>query len=290
MIPTALVALAMGPAQLVYWAVLGNGSYVGLDTASALVLAMFAVMTFAWVACNLPLLWRMPQAWRDRGVPAKDGQTDTDLWLWVLSAAVSVAIGFRFFGHYYMQLVPPVTLLAAGALARSSRKAARVTIAATVASAVLFSFAGYVMHPFGGEPQYEKVSAYLAANAHADDAILVWGSAPEIYWASGLRPATRFITTNQFLAGNYPGRTQTSVPASDVDPQLWSYFYADFEAHPPRYILDTSPAKVRGAEHSPMSEFPEFNRIVERDYRYVRSIDGIAVYEARHTSGQGVDR
>ncbi|MET0628696.1 MAG: glycosyltransferase family 39 protein [Acidimicrobiia bacterium] len=291
-VPTALVALAIGVAQLFYWTVLGNGSYVGVDTASALVVAMFAVMTFAWVACNLPLLWKMPRAWRDRGMPADDGQTDIDLWLWVLSAAVSVAIGFRFFGHYYMQLVPPVTLLAAGALSRGSWKAARVTVAAAVASAILFSGAGYVMHPFGGEPQYEKVSAYLAANAQAKDTILVWGSAPEIYWASGLGPATRYITTNTFLAGNHPGRTQTSAPASDIDPQMWAYFYADFKDHPPQYILDTSPAKVRGAEHSPMSEFPEFNEMVDHDYRYVRSIDGIAVYvrRARQTSGQGVDR
>jgi hypothetical protein len=135
------------------------------------------------------------------------------------------------------------------------------------------------MYPFGGEPKYEKVSAYLASNAHTDDAILVWGSAPEIYWASGLRPATRFITTNTFLAGNHPGRTETSIPKSEIDVQMWAYFYDDFDAHPPRYILDTSPAKVRGAEHSPMSQFPQFAARVKRDYHRVRTIDGIAVYE-----------
>jgi 4-amino-4-deoxy-L-arabinose transferase-like glycosyltransferase len=286
-IPTALVALAMGPAQLVYWAVLGNGSYVGVDTASARVVLMFVMMTAAWIACNPALLWKLPHAWRDRRVRANDGDTDTDLWLWLLSAAVSVAIGFRFFGHYYIQLVPPITLLVAGALSRCSWKTARISLAAILVFGALFSAAGYFMAPvFGGEPKYEKVSAYLAANAHADDAILVWGSAPEIYWASGLRPATRFITTNTFLAGNHPGRPQTTAPADDIDPKMWEYFYEDFRAHPPRYILDTSPAKVRGAEHSPISDFQTFNAIIERDYRYVRSIDGISIYE-RQTSGQG---
>ena len=216
-------------------------------------------------------------------------ERDTDLWLWLLSAAVSVAIGLRFFGHYYMQLVPPLALLAAGALSRSSWRSARATLAAAVSAAVIFSAAGYFMHPFGGEPRYEKVSAYLAANAGADDAILVWGSAPEIYWASGLRPATRFITTNTFLAGNHPGRTQNTVPAAENDAQMWDYFYADFLAHPPRYILDTSPAKVRGAERSPITQFATFDAIVDDDYRYVRSFDGIAIYE-RQTSGQGVER
>lgn len=288
-VPTALVALAVGPAQLLYWAVLGNGSYLGVDTSSSLVIAMLGLMTLGWVACNLPLLWKLPQAWRDRDVPARDGRRDTDLWLWLLSAAVSVAIGLRFFGHYYMQLVPPLALLAAGALSRSSWRAARATLAVALGAGLLFSAAGYFMHPFGGEPKYEKVSAYLAANARSDDAILVWGSAPEIYWASGLRPATRFITTNTFLAGNHPGRTQTTTSPADSDAQMWDYFYGDFLAHPPRYILDTAPAKVRGAERSPITHFPTLDAIVDDDYRYVRSIDGIAIYE-RQTSGQGVDR
>src|SRR2546430_11206096 len=30
-----------------------------------------------------------------------------DLWLWLLSGAIAVAAGFRFFGHYYLQLLPP---------------------------------------------------------------------------------------------------------------------------------------------------------------------------------------
>jgi len=280
-VPTALVALAIGPAQLFYWAVLGNGSYLGIESSSALVIAMFALMTLGWLACNVPLLWKLPQAWRDRNVEALDGRGDLDLWLWLLSAAVSVAIGLRFFGHYYMQLVPPLALLAAGALTRSSRRSARVTVAAAVCSAVLFSAAGYFMHPFGGEPRYEKVSAYLASHARADDAILVWGSMPEIYWASGLRPATRFITTNTFLADNHPGRTPTTVPAVDSDPQMWDHFYDDFLAHPPRYVLDTSPAKLRGAEHSPIDNYRDFDRIIETKYRYVRSIDGIAIYERK---------
>ena len=72
-VPTALVALAVGPAQLFYWAVLGNGSYLGIDSSSALVIAMFGVMTLGWVACNLPLLWKLPQAWRDRDTLARDG-------------------------------------------------------------------------------------------------------------------------------------------------------------------------------------------------------------------------
>src|SRR4051794_14196714 len=178
-IPTALVALAVGPSQLFYWTVLGNGSYVGMKTMSTVVLTTFLFMTGMWAICNLPLLWKIPSAWTQRKLAALDGQRDTDLWLWGLSAAMSVAVGLRFFGHYYLQLAPPLALLAAGALARTTRASAnRVLVFALVVGA-LFSSAGYFFHPGVPEPNYESVSRYLATTSNPDDPIYVWGSVPE---------------------------------------------------------------------------------------------------------------
>ena len=276
----AAVAIAVGPSQLFYWAVLGNGSYLGVNSASVMVIAMFVLMTLGWAACNLPLLWKLPQAWHDRREPSLDGGRDTDLWIWLASAAFSVAIGLRFFGHYYLQLVPPLALVAAGALSRGSRRAVRVTIAVASVFAIAYSAAGYFMHPFGPEPQYESVSRYVAASSHPDDRILVWGSEPEIYWASNLQPATRFLTTPTFLTGNHPGRPSSDKVTTDADTeQNWEYFFEDFAKRPPRYVLDTSPSKLRGAQ--PISSFPRFAKLMKDEYRYVRTIDGVAVYTRR---------
>jgi 4-amino-4-deoxy-L-arabinose transferase-like glycosyltransferase len=273
----AAVALAVGPSQLLYWTVSGNGSYVGVDTASVMVVTMFVLMTLAWAACNLPLLWKVPSAWRDRRVPSRDGLRDTDLWIWLASAALSVAIGLRFFGHYYLQLVPPLALLAAGPLSRASRRAVHLTVGAASILALAFSAAGYFMHPFGPEPQYQSVSRYVAANTHPEDKILVWGSEPEIYWASNRQPATRFLTTPTFLTGNHPGRPDTDKVDTDADTeQNWEYFYEDFAKDPPRLLLDTSPSKLRGAH--PISAFPRFAKLVHDEYRYVRTIDDVAIY------------
>jgi 4-amino-4-deoxy-L-arabinose transferase-like glycosyltransferase len=275
-IPIAAVALAVGPSQLLYWAVLGNGSYLGVNSGSILVIAMFVLMTLGFAACNLPLLWKLPSAWHDRREPSLDGERDTDLWIWLFAAALSVGIGLRFFGHYYMQLVPPLALLASGALARSGRRAVTATIVAASVLAVAYSAAGYFMHPFGPEPMYESVSAYVAANTHPDDKILVWGSEPEIYWASNRLPATRFLTTPTFLTGNHPGRPADEVDTDADTKQNWDYFYEDFSADPPRYLLDTSPSKLRGAH--PISKYPKLTKILTKQYRYVRTIDGVAIY------------
>ena len=277
-IPLGLVAFALGPGQLLYWTVLGNGSYVSVGTASLYVASTFVLMTLAWVACNLPIVWRLPEAWRSRRRPTRDGGTDTDLWLWLISAAVSVAIGLRFFGHYYIQLIPPLCLLTAGSLTRATRRLATATVAFAAIAALAFSAAGYFMSPYGPEPQYQTVSKFLATHSKKNDWVLVWGSVPEIYWASNLRPATRFITTST-LTDSFPGR-----PAFDAAPEkssslIWDWFYEDMAAHPPRFIVDTAPADIRGAEYTPIDRFPRLEEIVQSEYHYVGSIDGISIYE-----------
>jgi 4-amino-4-deoxy-L-arabinose transferase-like glycosyltransferase len=279
-IPTALVALAVGPSQLLYWTVLGNGSYVGMKTMSTAAITTFLFMTATWAAMNLPLLWKLPQAWQSRARRALDGRSDTDLWLWLASAAVSVAIGLRFFGHYYMQLVPPLALLAAGALSRSSRRSANRILAAALTCGLAFSAAGYFMHPGVAEPNYQSVSRYLASTTNPDDPIYVWGSVPEIYWASGRRPATRFITA-PFLTGHYAGRPADQADTGNDTQAAWEDFFRDFTAHPPKYFVDTSPAKVRGAQYYPIAKFPRLERIIKQQYHYVLSIDKIAVYKRK---------
>jgi 4-amino-4-deoxy-L-arabinose transferase-like glycosyltransferase len=279
-LPLALAALAMGPSQLFYWTVQGNGSYVGFKTLSSQVITIFLFMTSMWLVCNIPIVWKLPQAWLARRNIALDGLRDTDLWLWVFSAAVSVAVGLRFFGHYYMQLVPPIALLAAGALARGAKRWADATMALAIAAALLFGAAGFFIRPGVAEPNYESVSRYLASVTSPDDPIFVWGSVPEIYWASGRRPATRFITS-PFLTGNYAGRPPDDANAGADTQAAWDDFYKDFTAHPPKYFVDTSPAKVRGAQYYPVSKFPRLEKIVRTQYRYKIAIDDIVVYERK---------
>jgi 4-amino-4-deoxy-L-arabinose transferase-like glycosyltransferase len=278
-LPIALVAAALGAGQLFYWTVLGNGSYVSVETASTVVLASFVLMTIGWIGCNLPIVWRLPDAWRRRRDVARDGGTDLDLWIWLASAFISVMVGLRFFGHYYLQLVPPLCLLTAAALSKGPRRIAVATLAFAAVFAIAFSAAGYFMRPFGPEPPYQTVSRFLAAHTQPTDRVLVWGSVPEIYWASGALPASRLITTNTFLAGNHPGRPPEDAAPEESDPEVWDWFFQDLTLHPPRYIVDTAPAAIRGAEWTPIDRFPRLEALLRAQYQFVRSIDDIDIYE-----------
>jgi hypothetical protein len=274
-IPLGVVALLVGPGDLLFWAVAGNGSYFGLGAVSAYVAGMFAVMTFAFVACNLPIVWSVPLAWRRRVAGL-----DTDLWLWLASAGMSVAVGFRFFGHYYLQLLPPLALLSAGMLTRLSRRVVRATVALSLLAALGFSTIGFVLRPWADEPRYQRVSEFLEGTLRPRDRIFVWGHMPEIYWASGAQPATRFLSSGFWLGdwGSRPAEDRsTDVPTPGARLMLME----DLRAKPPRFLLDTTPAAFRGSQYHPMRSLPEFQRYVDRNYRYVRTIDGIAVYERR---------
>jgi hypothetical protein len=277
-IPLAIVAILVGPAQLLFWAVLGNGSYLGIGSASLYVLGLLAVMSVAFVLCNLPVVAPLVSAWRSR-----TDRDETDLWLWLLSGLLSVAVGFRFFGHYYLQLLPPLCLISAGVLARASERVRVVTISAAAFIAVGFSIFGHFAQPFGGEPQYQEVSRFIESNASERDRILVWGALPEVYWASNRRPATRFAS-NSFVTGHWGGRPEGDLSGDLATPDALDQFLADFGDHPPRYVVDTSPAKIRDAQYYPMSKFPSIEALVVANYHYVRSIDGIAVYERDSTA------
>jgi hypothetical protein len=272
-IPIAIVALLVGPSQILFWAVLGNGSYLGIGSASAYVLGLFAVMTIAFVLCNLPVVAPAFWAWRSRVE-----RDETDLWLWLLSGVVAVAVGFRFFGHYYLQLLPPLCLISAGVLARASERVRVATVGAAAFLAVGFSIVGHVAQPFGGEPRYQEVSRFIESNASERDRILVWGALPEVYWASNRRPATRFAT-NSFVTGHWGGRPEGDLSSDLATPDALDLFLADFGEHPPRYVIDTSPASIRDAQYYPLSKFPSINALVGANYHRVRTIDGIAIYE-----------
>ncbi len=274
-VPLAVVAVLIGPGDLYFWAVAGNGSYFGLGTVSAYVAGLFAVMTLAFLACNLPLVWTLPRAWQRR-VPG----VDTDLWLWLASSALSVAVGFRFFGHYYLQLLPPLALLAALTLVQMPRQIATRTVAVALSVALGFMTLGFLARPWGDTPKYQRISEYLTTRMAATDEVFVWGHMPEIYWASGARPGSRFLSTG-FVNGDWGGRPADDRAADVPTPGARAELMSDLRARDPRYILDTTPAAFRRSQYFPMSTLPELRRFVDDAYRYVRTVDGIAVYERR---------
>jgi hypothetical protein len=277
-------ALAFGPKDFLLWTVTGNGGYLSFRGSLWAPLLRGLGMTAAFVGFNLVLVGCCLVAWRRR-------REDLDLWLWLAGGALAVLAGFRFFGHYYLQLVPPLALLAASHLAdhcvratqagwRRWRKPACALVLLPVAAMWLFSF--FPPNARGILP-YRDVADRVRSLTAPSDRVFIWGVYPEIYWAAGREPATRFIHTG-FLTGNSGGRDARVLTPSDGIPGAWDFLAADLAATPPDLIVDTSTTSIRESRYHPLEAtflWPE----VVNNYRQVDMVDGVRFFRRYRSSG-----
>ena len=267
---TVIVATAFvfGPKEFLLWTVTGNGGYLALR-GSLLASSLRGLgMTLAFLGLNAVLVWCCVVAWRR-------GKVDWDLWLWLGGAAVAVLAGFRFFGHYYLQLVPPLALIAVSGLPAAGRAGRRAAAGLVLPVAAMWLFSFFPPNARGIIP-YRTVSDRVRALTAPSDRIFVWGEYPEIYWAADREPATRFIHTG-FLTGNSGGRDAGAVEPADGVPGAWELLAADMAATPPELIVDTSSASIRKSDHHRLEDTILWEDVVRR-YELVDVVDGVRLY------------
>jgi 4-amino-4-deoxy-L-arabinose transferase-like glycosyltransferase len=281
-VPIIVTAVAFGPRDFVHWVFTGNGGYVDVSGAVGYVFSNGVARTGWFLFGSAALVALLPWAWRHR-------REDADLWLWLLSGVVAVLIGFRFFPHYYLQLLPPLALLATRALSSLSEARRRrvLPVVAVVAVAVTTWF---VVPAFAnGDNRDTKialdVATYVREHTAPDARILVWGQAPEVYWSSGRLPATRFATTG-FVTGVSGGRPPSLVRTSSTTTGAADLFYRDLRETPPVLVADMSTADQRHAHFTPPSRFPRFERFLRAGgWHRVASVDGVAILRASPATG-----
>ena len=213
--------------------------------------------------------------------------------LWLAGSALAVCIGGKFFGHYYIQLLPPLTILAAVSLAAWWQKSGSAKYVRRLRAVVL---SGIFIPPviylatnwreeqkrMQGENRYfQDLATEVRKLSAAGDKIFIWGRMPELYYFSQRLPASRFITSN-FVVGmntyNYSERT------TRYDRAAWSrlsdWLLNDFAANRPKLIIDTSPQNFRQYGKYPISIVASLRDFLNQNYRLVKTIDRVAIYAA----------
>ncbi len=266
-LPIALAAAIFGWNDFFFWVFTGTGSYLDPSGSWSVAFGRGLWGGFMFLCANLGALILVIGAWRKR-------HEDLDLWLWLLAAAIGTASGLRFFGHYFLQLAPPFSLLAAGTIANARRPVWIRTGLLGLFTIVVSLTLAFTAHPKILRP-YDRVAVAVEAHTHTDDHIFVWGQFPEVYWASDRPPATRFLTSG-FLTGFGGGRSSSHVGRQYAVTGAWDDFNADLSLHPPALIVDAS----AGTSFS-MDRFPEFADFVAANYVRVDDIDGVVLYAHR---------
>jgi hypothetical protein len=264
----APTALLFGPSEFLLWTFGGNAGYLTLRGSLLEAVLRGLGMTAAFLGFNIALVGLVVLAARRRLV-------SSELWLWIAGAAVSVAAGYRFYGHYYLQLLPALALAAAPVAAETVRRWRSLWMLVVTPALVLVP-AGFL--PFGSRNvvPYEEVAARVREASRPAERIFVWGTYPELYWASGRLPATRFVHTG-FITGNTGGRRPGSGRPQDGIPGAMDLLLQDFASDPPDLVIDTSPARIRNAQHYPLLE-TRLGPVILRDYRHVGTVRDVALY------------
>jgi len=272
--PILVAAAVFGPHDFFFWVFTGNGGYVDARGVVGYTVALGARQTAWFLFGALAMVALLPMAWKHR-------RSDVDLWLWLASGVVAVAAGLRFFPHYYLQLVPPLTLLAVRGLdaCAATVRPRALLIVATLAliPATYFLVPAFTDGNTRDTAIALDVARYVSRHTSPGQRVLVWGQAPEVYWASARLPATRFATTG-FVTGASGGRPPRHVGTRYAVPGAARDFYADLRRTPPVLIADMSTADQRHASYYPPADFPAFQHYLDRGgWHRVAVVDGVSI-------------
>ncbi|HYP27173.1 MAG TPA: glycosyltransferase family 39 protein [Blastocatellia bacterium] len=278
-------------------------SYIGALPRDVWLRFMFS-RTFAYIAFNAALWWlaawasaRSVKAYlqdrrTDQGADARS-RADLCVALWALVSFGAIFTGGRFFGHYFIQVLPALSLLAARGVGLirerlsdpSSQKRARITAVALIIFAI-FGFVRFHSRTMvlayetitgartgtseswgmtSREREAETISEILRSEFGPGEPLYIWGYGGDVYWRSGLTPASRYLTP-YYITGRFSDEAPSVEKPEDL---FWSENRArlieDLRRTRPRVILD-----VYGDFHA--LPYPEIKEFVRRNYRRAEKI------------------
>jgi len=209
--------------------------------------------------------------------------------VWTLESLYCVTLGRRFFGHYFLQPELPLSLLAAGPVARLAELRPRLALAALVAPAAVFfgiaivpELSDRVVH--AADPDYWAIGRAVAAKTTPAESIWVWGNVPQIYFAAERVPGVRFTFCN-YLTGLSPASRSENDPSYDARrnavPGAWAKVVADLDAHAPAIIVDTAAAGMKSYGKYPVQSFPVLAAYLAARYEPDGTVEGAVLYHRR---------
>jgi 4-amino-4-deoxy-L-arabinose transferase-like glycosyltransferase len=220
---------------------------------------------------------------------------DVFLILWLISSIAATLVGNRMYSHYFIQILPPLCLIAAlraapyfvGESSGGGKywKIAIVTL--TVLPGIIFTCMAIpyevVTTSWGGpKPDFRLATEYIKAHTDPEDKIFVWGWFTPVYVYTKRTPASRFVfttTQTEYKAGDDPEVEKDRSDKLWVQvPESWPMLMADLERNKPRMIIDTSPGDYHDFGRYPIKDFPMLRDYVEHNCRLEAQIAGMDIY------------
>ncbi|HSE36130.1 MAG TPA: glycosyltransferase family 39 protein [Blastocatellia bacterium] len=212
--------------------------------------------------------------------------------IWCGVSLIGVMMGGRFFGHYFIPALPALSLLGArglGFLAEALKRPAdrRRAQVAVGALALLFSIGSVRSHHRTAvlayetltgtrthwsanwgmtkrEQEAEVVSQFVRERVSAGEPLYIWGYAHDIFWRTGCRPASRYLTP-YYIDGRFPdAEGMVPITGEELRREASLNLVEDLRRSKARLILD-----VEGGFSA--LPHPELVRYIEKHYRVAGS-------------------
>jgi hypothetical protein len=245
------------------------------------------LITLGFIAACLPVVIGATLACRDKAEIWAGRLPERIALVGLLVASViGTGAGARFYPHYYVQLIPPLVLLAAPYYAQIwSGKLQprywvlrpRMTYAWLALTVIIFSIAHWAGLASRRVPS--QAGRYLFKHSAFDDRIFVWGLSEGIYLDAHRRPACRYITTFPLTGHIFGGTVPGFDTRSRILPSAWAALEQDFARHPPKYIVDVE-SDPNTAEN-PVKDFPILAKLLNKRYQPVARTDEGVIYRLR---------
>ncbi len=201
--------------------------------------------------------------------------------VWLIAMTVAVCAGGRFFGNYYLMLLPPLSVLAGSAFVPRRFIVAAGTLAAVSVMAATFWF---TLRPALRleDDRYRDVGAWLRDHSAEQDRVFVWGDSAQIYVYARRVMGTRFAFVNYHTGkiwGTGADESDAPVRSDLVVPRAWDELDADFQRAPPTYVVDAAAGALHGFDGRALTGYPAMARIVADGYHVAASVDGVPIYQ-----------
>ena len=277
--------------EAVYWSVLDHQVPIGTWLVMTLRNGPLQVGLFA--ISTLPLLLAAYVTARaDHQAPLNVNEPATleTLLVFLGVSIVGVVSNAQFNMHYFLQLLPPLVLLAAPACVLAFETDAshfpwhirRTTfawwLAATTIVFLIVNSITISLHRHGSE-----AAEFVRAHSVDGDRLFVWGQSDQdtgMYLDADLLPASRDISIFPLTGMLFGNGHDAAQQANRIRPEALAAFEHDMDAHPPRFIID---ADVAGNGYFPLERYPIVARYLAR-YRPVRNATDGIVYESVTTA------
>ena len=293
-IATFLLWLYWNDALADFWrnVVVLGGHYVEAVSAD-LWLGFFRRRALGYVLFNITL-WSLA-AWiaaralagfGKRDQSNNDVMADLRVTLWAAISLLGVLAGGRFFGHYFIQVLPALSLLAARgvlllrerlgdpARKRRSQVAATLLVATTLFCIVRFHHRTAILayetmtgtrtrwsEPWGmtrREREAETISRFVRSRLDEGEPLYIWDYALDVYWLTGCRPASRYLAP-YYITGKFPDAAMSpDAEGEQFLIEARAHLIEDLKRSRPRLILDVY-GKLRELPYAELIEFLDAN-------------------------------